>query len=146
MTRLATLAAALLVAVGCAGGGGPHNAPATPTINRSAVVGLERGLHYFSIGERECRRQLRHQHGPDALVLVRTEPSRYASEIEAGCQAALPTGILPSRYFLLGRRICARAGAQAMKAISRRSVTVSPLHRTAVLQGCWTELNSTGRG
>lgn len=146
MARLAVLAGALLLAVGCAGGGGRQTTPATSSPRRPTAVTLRAQLHYFSIGERECRKQLRHRHGIDTLVIVRTDPSRYASETEAGCQAALPTGTDPSRYFLLGSRICARAGTQAMEVISQRYASVAPNHRTALLQGCWTEMNSAAEG
>lgn len=46
--------------------------------------------HYFLVGERECRRQMRQQHGADALVIVRAnQPPGYVQDVEAGCKAAI---------------------------------------------------------
>lgn len=46
--------------------------------------------HYVLVGERECWRQMRHQHGADALVSVRAnQPQGYAKDVEAGCKAAI---------------------------------------------------------
>jgi hypothetical protein len=87
MTRLAVIAAALMLAVGCAGGGHPvAKVRARPKAGRSLAAG--RRHHYFVVGKRECQRQLRYQHGLDSLVFVRTGPARYAKDLQAGCRAA----------------------------------------------------------
>jgi hypothetical protein len=87
MSRLAAIAVTLLLAVGCAGGGN-QGAKARATPNASKSLAASRHHHYFVVGKRECQRQLRHQHGFDSLVFVRTDPASYAKDLEAGCRAA----------------------------------------------------------
>lgn len=85
MTRFATIAAVLVVAVGCAGS---HDGPSAAAVHH----------HYFLIGKRECASTLKaaeSQQGSGTLLGIGIAPidtSRYAKmyrhDVVLGCHAA----------------------------------------------------------
>ena len=81
VTRIATVAVALLVAAGCAGG---HARPTAAALRH----------HYFLIGQRKCERSLKKaeaQRGQAELLAfidTRGYPKRYRAAVGAGCRAA----------------------------------------------------------